>query len=576
MLVSDSPEGSRWGTLRTDFEVLAVVRTLTSATRLLDVLPLLRPEHGIQVSFTINPGSAFANGLPEYLGSLGVRVLSWAEATSRRFDLAVAAAVHADMRHLDAPLVVMPHGAGYNRLVPASTGDGESPAGLSRRELTHDGRVFPAAIGLSHEEQWELLARTCPEALPVSVVIGDPCFHRIVLSLSRRRRYRQPFGAVHGRRLVVVSSTWSEHSLLGRHPELPLRLIGELPVDEFVVAVVLHPNVWSYHGPFNVRDRLLADALDAGLLIVPPERGWQAALIAADWVVGDHGSVSFYGAGLDRVTLLAATGEGEVDPASPTAAFAREAPRLDPDGDLYAQLLRTAEEHKPGALHPITARSLGAIGESPRLLRDLLYAQLGLPPSAEEPVVRPVADPRPEFGGGPTRWDATGSVVPAEATASTRATATVTVRRFPVLPGHDEARGFYAVTADEVDLRRRAGAEVVVRTDPFAEPAAPAWAAETAGELPGLSVAVAALDEGRHLVRLRGGILLEASTVRAWGTNRPWLDPVVLGCALHLWAMAGGHPTTLREGIRIRTGEREVEVAFTMETPGPGTGSSRG
>jgi len=160
---------SRWDTLQPPkAEVLGVARTLTSATRVLDVMELLRAEDGIAKYYTVNPGSAFADGLHEYLVSVAgaQRVLTWEEATRRSFHLAVACAVHPSMRRLDAPLMVLPHGAGYNRLVSESTGDGTSPAGLSRRELTHRGKVVPAAIGLSHPEQLVRLHELCPEAVP--------------------------------------------------------------------------------------------------------------------------------------------------------------------------------------------------------------------------------------------------------------------------------------------------------------------------------------------------------------------------------------------------------------------------
>ncbi len=117
-----------------------MARTLTSATRVLDVMHLLRPEDGIEKYYTVNPGSAFAAGLDAYLAGLGVQVLSWKEATRRSFDLAVSCSVHPTMRRLNAPLMVLPHGAGYNRLVTESTGDTFSPAGLSRRELMWRGR----------------------------------------------------------------------------------------------------------------------------------------------------------------------------------------------------------------------------------------------------------------------------------------------------------------------------------------------------------------------------------------------------------------------------------------------------
>lgn len=542
----------RWNTVPVDGHVLAVARTLTSATRVMDALLALPPQ--VKVSFTVNPGSAFVTGLKAYTHALeldGVAVLPWQEAVSRRFDVAVACAVHRSMHQLRTPLVVMPHGAGYNRLVRQSTGDDSSAAGLSRRELTYRGRVFPAVVVLSHQRQFEQLRRSCPQAVDRARVVGDPCFDRMSDSLQQRDRYRAALGVLQGRRLVVVNSTWSEHSLLGRHPDLPLRLVHELPADEFAVALVLHPNIWARHDPH----RLMRGAEAAGLMVVPPQRGWQAALVAADWVVGDHGSVGFYGAALDRVTLLAATGEAELDPHSPTYAFGRTAPLLDPERDLHAQLLQAAEDYDGLALRQVTDLSLGERGQSTRNLLGVLgpFMKTAQAPK-DDPGPIPYPDPQP-VTGRPTAYDVTGE----------RTGDGVRIRRYPLGVEPSAARGFYAVTAQERRLGLRAVAEVVVREHPHGELPPAQWLAATAGQLPGLNVAVTALDHDCHLVRLRSGLLLEATAVRPWGEAPPPLDPVLLGAALALWLARGGAEASLsRHGLVVHTGERAVRVRFSV------------
>ncbi|MFD8618805.1 hypothetical protein [Streptomyces sp. NPDC059513] len=563
------PGHERWNTWNAPkAAVLGVARTLTSATRLVDVMHLLRPEDGIDKFFTVNPGSAFADGLDSYLAGLGVQVLSWKEATRRRFDLAVSCSVHPTMRRLDAPLMVLPHGAGYNRLVTESTGDALSPAGLSRRELMWRGKVVPEAIGVSHQAQIDRLAETCPEAVPYALAVGDWCFERIIVSMSRRDRYRSRLGAVDGRRLVVIHSTWSGHSLLGRHPELPLRLVTSLPADEFAVAAVFHPNVWARHTRPGVLERLGA-AMDAGLMIIPPEEGWRAAVVASDWVVGDHGSTTFYSAAADRVTLLAATGLDELDPASPAAAFGRGAPRLDPDGDVYAQLLAAARLHDPAGLRPVVDRQLASVDTSGEVTRARMYAFLagrgvGVPDAPPQPL--PVPDPEPVRRTAATAYDVTGVH---------EAGGVVGLQRRPLVAGHHtEALGFYAVTTEENHPHWPHAAEVLARTVADAEVAALDWAADAAVRYENLNVLVARLDETRCLVRLRGGRRLEARTERSWGERRPLLDPILLGSAVNLWMTGGQRAKDLTDGLTLRTGRWQVRVAFT-EPSGGGPGGGR-
>ncbi|WP_282685514.1 MULTISPECIES: hypothetical protein [unclassified Streptomyces] len=559
---SAQPRHDRWNTWDPPkAEVLGVARTLTSATRVVDVMHLLRREDGIEKYYTVNPGSAFADGLDSYLSGLGIHVLSWEEATRRPFDLAVSCSVHPTMRRLDAPLMVLPHGAGYNRLVTESTGDALAPAGLSRRELMWRGKVVPKAIGVSHREQIDRLAEICPEAAPYALAVGDWCFQRITASMSHRDRYRSRLGAVDGRRLVVVHSTWSEHSLLGRHPELPLRLVTSLPADEFAVAAVFHPNVWARHTPAGVLERL-GSAVDAGLMIIPPQEGWRAAVVASDWVVGDHGSTSFYSAAAERVTMLAATGLDELDPLSPAAALARGAPRLDPEGDVLAQLLDTARRHDPADLRPVVDGQLASVDTSGEVTRARMYEFLArrgvtVPPGPPRPL--PVPAPEPVRRAQVTAYDVTGAH---------DAWGTVEIRRRPLVAGHHtEALGFYAVTTEESHPHWPDAAEVLARTVAEAEVAALDWIADAALRHENLNVLVARLDETRCLVQLRGGRQLEARTERARGARRPALDPVLLGSAVNLWLTDPDRSKDLTDGLTLRTGAWSVRVAFTPPTP---------
>jgi hypothetical protein len=596
----------RWDTWEVKARVLGVVRNVTSATRLRDVLSLLRRTDGIEVWYTINPGSRFDAGLLAYFASLEEedRLLRWDDAVaSDDFDLAVACAVNQSMARLRPPLVVLPHGAGYNRLVRESTGDSNSPAGLSRKELTHEGKVVPTLIALSHEEQLSRLARSCPEALPYAGVFGDPCFDQAMESRQSRDRYRLRLGAAGGRRLVVINSTWSEHSLLGQCPDLPLRLVTSLPVDEFRVALVTHPNVWAWHGKRGVRDQL-AEALDAGLVVLPPQEGWRAALIAGDWIVGDHGSTTFYGSAMGHPTMLAADGLEELDPASPTARFARLAPRLNPEGDLHAQLLDAAERHVPEVLRAITDES-APHGDSARPLRDKLYEMLahrGVPRPHDRPRLPPVPEPEPIESRGPQTFDVEGAVEESHPCGEGRDTGSgeggeggsaedgrahgagevaVRIRRFPLAAGRGERtepRGFHVVTDEETHPVWPDSAAVMVRTLAECEVPALRWVEDAAARHSGLNVAVAALGRHRALVRLRGGRLLEAYVPSAWGVARPRLDPALLGSAVNAVIEGALADAEVRPGpperaqapdmpgtLTIRTGEESLTVRLARE-----------
>ncbi|WP_371782097.1 hypothetical protein [Streptosporangium subroseum] len=374
--------------------MLVIVHTVTSGQRLLDTVRLLDSDLRIQVVFTMAP-DVFSNGVAQFISSLGAVSLPWLQATQQRFDLAIAASLGA-LHEIHAPLIVMPHGAGFNKLV-TTRGDARIASdrvayGLDAQRLLHNGAVLPAAIVLSHKSEMERLSRTCPEALPVAVVIGDSSYDRLTASLSHRDSYRHALAAGPNQKLVVVSSTWGPRSLFGRWPSLLPRLLTELPRQEFRVVALLHPNVWFGHGTWQVKT-WLADCLRRGLSLVPPEADWCAVLAAADWVIGDHGSATLYGTATGAAVMLAGFPCSDIDPASTLAELAAIAPRLSKRGSLRDQLARVAAEIRPGHYRTVTERITSAPGRFNRNMRHLVYRLLNLRQPATALTTTPASLP---------------------------------------------------------------------------------------------------------------------------------------------------------------------------------------
>ncbi|MFB4306645.1 hypothetical protein [Actinomadura sp. GTD37] len=375
--------------------VLAVAHHLTAATRLADVMPLLESDQRVAVAYTASPASAYTGGLDAHLRDLDGLVVPWRQAMSTKWDLVVAAG-HGMLEKLHGPVMTLLHGAGPGKLVARGAGAGPAAArpvsGLIRERLVIAGRVVPSSIVLAHDRHLEMLERECPEARPVGFTGGDPCLDRLMASLPYRNVYRRALGVRPGRRLVFVSSTWRGDSLLGRHPDLLLRVAAGLPRDRYQVVAALHPNVWSYHG----RRQVLAwhaDCLRLGVRLFPPEEGWRAGLVAADVLVGDHGSVTCYGAAIGVPVLLGTFPEDRVAPGTHVAGLGAFAPRVDWDRPLAPQLEDAAHAFT-GRVH---AAMRGAIssrpGEAARLIRGEMYRLLRLPDRDRPPDVEPVPLP---------------------------------------------------------------------------------------------------------------------------------------------------------------------------------------
>jgi hypothetical protein len=258
----------------------------------------------------------------------------------------------------------------------------------------------PAALALTHEAELDVLRGSCPEAVPVAVVAGDICYDRLVASVPLREHYRRALDIRPKQRLVAVTSTWQPESTLGRHPDLLDQLMNDLPCDEFRVAAILHPNIWSVHGAWQIRS-WLADCLSAGLLLLPPEEGWRAALVASDLVVGDYGSVTRYAAAIGVPVMLAAFPEGNVRPGSVAHALYRRDRCLHPDRPLADQIRAGAAAALDHSWQDELARRMTSRpGRAGAILRQTMYRLLDLPEPARAVPVSPVPLPKPIIGPG--------------------------------------------------------------------------------------------------------------------------------------------------------------------------------
>ena len=423
--------------------------------------------------------------------------------------------------------------------------------------LDEDGKPVADALVLSHPEQYERLRAVCPEAAPTAVLAGDPCWDRMLAARPYRERYRRALGVGRGKRLIVLNSTWNPESLFGDGgddvlPSLLPRLTSEFPADEYRLAAVLHPNVWHGHGPGQIR-AWLDRARRCGLALVDPLDGWRQALLAADAVIGDHGSVTYYAAALGTPVLLGAAPLSGLAPDAPVHGFVRTAPRLAPALPLRPQVERLIAEHQPPS-EP--AEFISSVpGESAGRLRRLFYDLIGIPepdaPARLEPLALPPYEP-----ARPT--------VPLLVLTRLLGSGEVSVTRHagphPAPDGAGEAHT--AVHEDTREADQLALADVVFRygtaDDPrFGSPAQ--WTAEVLDRHPHCGLAAYVTGPGTCVARTRAGALLRLAA--GPGADA---DPAAYASALHAWLAAGKSPDELlTAGLTVRVGNTAHPVTVT-------------
>ncbi|QMU69912.1 hypothetical protein [Streptacidiphilus sp. P02-A3a] len=443
--------------------------------------------------------------------------IPWSSAESQKFDLAISTSRGGNLQNIHAPLIGAPHGAGYNKQLSREPGAGSREPGafgLTSEWLMYEGRLIPTVIVLSHEEQRERLRKSCPEAVPRSLVVGDPCMDQLTASLPLRASYRSALGLLPGQKLVVVSSTWGSDSVLGSDEGNALWLtLAKLPVDEFRVLAAVHPNAWYGHGSWQLCN-WLAPLLDSGLLLPAPESDvWKAALVAADFLVGDHGSVTMYGVALGIPALLGSFSRSSVAPGSPMERLGNMIPSLSPLHDLVEQFQAAgATQRTDPALDALRAEVTSWPGEAAARLRSLFYEHLMLPepeiPASTRLVPLP-ALPRPSSEPPilPAMFVSTALDMPADAQV-----ATAVVRRYPATlqrgAGGHLAETHLVVDHADPDPRWTRSADVLL---------VPRDRLPTTGLVPRLGGAVEVVEEAAAGCRclLPGGARLQARWLRA-------------------------------------------------------------
>jgi len=392
---SKAEEAGNWATFPTKRRVVMAVHTVAAAMRLKDLVGLLDEDPEVGLVYTPVP-DRLGDGVDELLRKWEVKRLPWEDAVAGGYDLGIGASLHR-LGELGARRAfAIAHGSGYNKKWPSwawPRSDEKRPTyGLDRESLLDKaGRPVVDALNLSHIDQWETLKRQCPEATNAAMVGGDPSFDRLLVSLPSRQHYRDALGIRNGQVLVAVTSTWGQQSLLSRHPSLLARLLNELPANHKVILTT-HPAVWFEHGPQRIRT-LLRDVCSAGLDVVEAGEPWQGLLAAADYLIGDHTSVSVYGAACGLPLLLSHFAEVDIDGHSVMAELGQLSPHLDDDTPLIVQLAAAAKVQ--ARQQEVAGERVSSVpGGSARVLRKKFYELLEMPEPVTEPRVERVAPPR--------------------------------------------------------------------------------------------------------------------------------------------------------------------------------------
>ncbi|MDG4859541.1 hypothetical protein P8605_15510 [Streptomyces sp. T-3] len=384
-------------------------------------------------------------------------------------------------------------------------------------------------------------------------------------SLPFRASYRRALGLQPGQQLVIVSSTWGDGSLLGSsQADVLRRSLAELPAEEFRTFSAIHPNAYYGHGAWQLKS-WLAPLMDSGLLLPAPEsEAWKAALCAADFLVGDHGSLTMYGVSLGIPCILGAFDDSKVAPGSPMERLGKLLPRVTNAYPLRPQLSAVKSQRDDPELLEVGQTVTSAPGRSAELLRRLFYSWLRLDEPEHPATVTAVPVPTRQS-------EHHARLVPHEEAMFVTATVTdgcrgpadgeVTVRRYPAArqrgQGRHLASAHLAADRDDPDRRWPRTADVLlVPQERVSGPGDDPWCAYQASFSGCGLVASEIMDQGCMAV-LRGGRRMRVR----WLRRPEWATFSLAASAVYAWTTRPGeredepYPGETPEQIVVRAGE---------------------
>ncbi|MFJ2097628.1 hypothetical protein [Streptomyces sp. ID05-18] len=140
-------DAARWATRVRCRRVLFVVHNVTSATRLLDVLPLFHDDLGVQLLATCTGTSAFRSGVADLFADTGLPALPWEQALATPVDLAISASFGGELPAIQGPLIALSHGIGYTKGWRQAEADADPAVYASAvRAWLAEGRTLAALV----------------------------------------------------------------------------------------------------------------------------------------------------------------------------------------------------------------------------------------------------------------------------------------------------------------------------------------------------------------------------------------------------------------------------------------------
>lgn len=337
---------------------------------LLDSVWTIADDPRVRVILT-SPTNVESGAAHRLFSAVDGEVMPWTLVRDRGFDLVIAGrAALADQ--VAGPSLILP---------TLMSGPLDRTTEVTWR--TAEG-TWPTRIVVAHDADLTMVHRTeAAERSPA--VAGDSTHDRIVASLLLRAFYRRALGVGRSQSAIVVAAEWDSPLRTRRTLALIDRLLGELPPPRYRVMALGAPSDEWAAGELNRR-------VQRGLRRIRPEADWRAALVAADWVIGEPGPLTVYATVAGSPVLVPEGASCADSPCHPAVRKLTEvAGTLPEHGPVQAHLRQAASDHEPGRYRAVTARITSQPGRFHRNIRRLMCQAIGMRQPRSIPATDPVS-----------------------------------------------------------------------------------------------------------------------------------------------------------------------------------------
>jgi hypothetical protein len=338
------------------------------------VKQLLETDARMEFAFTDNFPSLAVGVGREIAEKLSLTAINFLQARTRNWDLIVFADHNRACRF--APHI--PKLQVYHSLTGGKIIDGENFRFGAQQTAHHNQPIYK--LMLVPSEKMKRRALTINPRLGKSIaVVGDPFVDTLCSMNAKRETIRAELGFSPDDTVILLQSTFGEHSLIESMGVGILEATQSL-LREYKFVLSTHPAHWSGpHFKKSIHD-LITGQRGQGITVMEPGDSWERYAIASDACLSDHSGLVYNYALLGKPLAMIKLPDGLIGEAAEESIIYDAVPHLHSCSELPELLDALTRNFSSKKLAQTTSILVSYPGRAHELIRHHLYELLKCSP----------------------------------------------------------------------------------------------------------------------------------------------------------------------------------------------------